>query len=64
MRELNIDSDQLLYRNRKENEVFPWDVLDMGVKREYLFAELDRAQKALLTPRCFDGCRRCGVCEQ
>lgn len=64
VRELNIDSDQLLYRNRKENEVFPWDVLDMGVKREYLFAELDRAQKALLTPRCFDGCHRCGVCEQ
>lgn len=43
----------------------PWEILDMGFTREYLLKELAEAKKAepAHTIKCFDGCRRCGVCK-
>lgn len=43
----------------------PWEILDMGFTREYLLRELAEAKKAepAHTIKCFDGCRRCGVCK-
>lgn len=49
-------------RERDLDEVLPWDVLDMGFRKEYLIQELHKAQQAQSTVKCFEGCRRCGVC--
>lgn len=62
MKAAGLDPAFYLRRTRGRDEIFPWDVLDMGVRRSYLFEELERAQRGAATPACFDGCRRCGVC--
>lgn len=63
MKENNCDEAFYLYRRREKMEIFPWDMLDMGFEREYLYKELLLAESAMATVRCFDGCRRCGICK-
>ncbi len=62
MKACSLAAEFYLYRERSKDEVFPWDVLDMGIERRYLWEELQKAQRGMATPACFDGCRRCGVC--
>ena len=62
MREAQLDPAFYLYRERSPEELFPWERLDMGFRKDYLYAELQRAQKLLPTVPCFAGCHRCGVC--
>ncbi len=62
LKELGLDADSYLYRERPAEEIFPWERLDMGFHKEYLYAELQRAKKLLPTVPCFPGCHRCGVC--
>ena len=62
MKACALTAEFYLYRERSKDEVFPWDVLDMGIERRYLWEELQKAQRGIATPACFDGCRRCGVC--
>ncbi len=52
-----------LYRSRPKDEIFPWNVLDIGVRRDYLWEELEKAHALKPTIQCFDHCRRCGVCD-
>ncbi|NLW89276.1 MAG: TIGR03960 family B12-binding radical SAM protein [Clostridiaceae bacterium] len=58
-----LSVDFYSYRERAEDEVFPWDHIDAGVKREYLLRERDRALRGLVTPPCSPGCRACGASE-
>ncbi|MBR4696113.1 MAG: B12-binding domain-containing radical SAM protein, partial [Selenomonadaceae bacterium] len=62
MKEAGCLPEFYLYRERKEDEVFPWDSLDMGFRREYIYKELEKAGRLQSTPQCFEGCCRCGVC--
>ncbi len=40
----------------------PWDVIDAGISREYLKAEMERAMSGEHTPDCpADGCQGCGL---
>ncbi|MEW6594667.1 MAG: radical SAM protein [Thermodesulfobacteriota bacterium] len=51
-------------RERPRDELFPWEIIDHGLRRDYLWAEYQRALKAKATPRCdVARCRRCGVCQ-
>ena len=51
-------------RQRREDELLPWDHIDMGVSRDYLWAEGRRAWEGLQTPDCRGaGCLACGVCD-
>lgn len=52
-----------LYRNRGEDEVFPWECLNMGFEKTYLLCELENAKRRKHTAPCFAGCKRCGVCK-
>jgi len=63
MKEEGLEAAFYLYREYGEREIFPWDVLDMGIKKEYLYEEWARAGRLETTVPCFDGCRRCGVCD-
>jgi radical SAM superfamily enzyme YgiQ (UPF0313 family) len=51
-------------RSRREDELFPWDIIDHKVKKTYLWREYQRALAGKLTAACpTDGkCVRCGVC--
>jgi radical SAM family uncharacterized protein len=63
MKQERIDIEFYLYRSREKDEKFPWELLDMGIKREYLYHELILAREKKPTVKCFDGCKRCGVCK-
>ncbi len=62
MKECGLSMETYLYREREETELFPWERLDMGFTRDYLYAELKKADGQRPTIPCFDGCHRCGVC--
>jgi len=61
-REVGLDPALFVTRPRGEEEVFPWEILDNGVRRDYLLGEYRRGLQGKVTPPCAPGCRRCGVC--
>ena len=62
MREEGLSPDDYLTREWAEDEMLPWEHLDMGFPKRYLRQEYERAAARKATPPCFDGCVRCGVC--
>jgi radical SAM superfamily enzyme YgiQ (UPF0313 family) len=56
-----------LDRERPRDEVFPWDIIDVGVSRDYLWREWERYQQGVTTAKCppsgCSSCRRCGIYE-
>ena len=48
-------------RERGEDEVFPWDFIDIGVTKKFLRREWDRAMKGEVTLNCRMQCSGCGV---
>ena len=63
LKSAGLKDEFYLYRLREKEEMFPWSHLDMKVTTEYLWRELEQAKERLHTLRCFDGCKRCGVCQ-
>lgn len=60
--ECQIDPD-FYVRERSHEELFPWDFIDIGVDKAYLWSENERANQGMLTPDCRkDECVGCGVC--
>ncbi len=47
-------------RERHEDEIFPWDHIDIGVKKEFFLRERKKSKEGLVTTSCFDGCSACG----
>jgi radical SAM family uncharacterized protein/radical SAM-linked protein len=59
-----VDPDFYL-RERRLEELLPWDHVDCGVSRGFLLTERARADQGLETPDCrISGCQDCGVCDQ
>lgn len=55
-----------LHRERDLEEVLPWQFIDHGVDRDFLWNEYQRALAAKTTPPCPmtpDKCHICGVCK-
>ncbi|MDD7770316.1 TIGR03960 family B12-binding radical SAM protein [Suipraeoptans intestinalis] len=48
-------------RERKMEELFPWDFIDIGVTKRFLQKEWQRAQGAEVTPNCKERCMGCGA---
>jgi radical SAM superfamily enzyme YgiQ (UPF0313 family) len=62
-RRRNLDPYEYALRPRGQAELFPWDIIDQGLKRDYLWHEYQKGLAARPTPPCdVDSCRRCGVC--
>ncbi|MCK5236992.1 MAG: radical SAM protein, partial [Deltaproteobacteria bacterium] len=50
-------------RERPFDEILPWDMIDHGIEKEYLYEEYEKALRGETTPPCIVGsCYRCGVC--
>lgn len=58
-----LDPDFYATRPRSYDEVLPWDHVNVGVSREFLKRENERALKARTTPYCREGCINCGITE-
>lgn len=49
------------YRNRSEDEILPWDMINPFVEREYFRDERHKAINCETTHDCREGCTGCGV---
>jgi radical SAM family uncharacterized protein len=65
MRTHPLNPDFWVMRERGRDELFPWEIVDLGLSRSYLWEEYQRALQAKPTPACppDQNCRRCGVCQ-
>jgi radical SAM family uncharacterized protein len=59
--EEQIDAAFYTSRERSANEVFPWDHIDVGVTRRFLWSEYQRALQGELSPDCRQYCHNCGI---
>lgn len=48
-------------RARGKDEIFPWDFIDIGVSRSFLYREWERALNETVTPNCREKCSGCGA---
>ncbi len=48
-------------RERSFDEVLPWDMIDIGVRKDFLISEAKKAQMAQVTPNCRQKCSACGA---
>jgi hypothetical protein len=63
MKRVNVNPEFYVYRERGKDELFPWDFIDHGVSRDYLWEEWEKALAGKVTPACDpEHCCRCGVC--
>ena len=56
-----IDPDFYNLRERREDELFPWDFIDTGVTRKFLRREWENAMNESVTPNCRQQCSGCGA---
>lgn len=61
-RKHGLDVERYISLSYDENAHLPWEVIDQGIDRDYLWNEYLRAYQGRLTGPCVSGCRRCGVC--
>ncbi len=61
IKEMGIDLDFYNFRERGEDEIFPWDFIDVGVTRKFLRREYEKALQGIITPNCRAGCAGCGA---
>ena len=59
--EAGLDPAFYAGRRREAGETFPYDHLDAGVTKEYLWEENRKARRGEVTPDCRNGCRGCGL---
>ncbi len=57
----NIDVDFYTTRNREKDEIFPWDFLNCGVTKDFLYREFERSKEEVVTLNCRAKCSGCGA---
>ncbi len=56
-----IDPDFYTVRGYGDDEILPWDIIDVGVSKSFLKRERDKANQGKITPDCRHGCSGCGA---
>ena len=59
--ECGLSIDFYTMRERKLDELFPWDFIDCGVTKQFLKQEWERAMAEEITPNCKQKCNACGA---
>ena len=59
--DVSIDGDFYAIRDRDKDEIFPWDFIDIGVSKKYLYREYQKALSAVTTNDCRLACTGCGL---
>lgn len=54
------------FRTRDKDEIFPWEIVDAGCRKEFLYEEYQRSSSGRFTKACPENlqCHRCGVCRE
>lgn len=56
-----VDMGHYTTRGYGEEELLPWDIIDVGVTKKFLRLERKRAYQETVTPDCRHGCAGCGA---
>jgi radical SAM family uncharacterized protein len=59
--ENNIDIAFYTSRERTLDEILPWDFIDVGVTKDFLWREYKRGIEEKVTPNCRMACANCGA---
>ena len=60
--EENVNPHEIVNRSRSWEEALPWDHIDIGVSRSFLWEERERSLQALITSDCrWSQCNCCGL---
>ena len=60
-RDCGLDPEFYASRQRPLDEVFPWDHIGCGTRKEHLKREWERSREAEITPDCMHQCAGCGA---
>ena len=60
-RECGLDPAFYANRERKKDEILPWDHIDSGVTKAFLWHEKEKSERAETTKDCRNGCNGCGI---
>ena len=61
MEECGVSLDFYAFRERSDDEIFPWDFIDIGVSKNFLLKEYKKAARGEVTLNCRDKCSGCGA---
>ena len=56
-----VDIEFYTSRERNEDEIFPWEFIDIGVTKQFLWKEYKKAKEEIVTPNCRMSCSGCGA---
>lgn len=56
-----VDPDFYTVRGYAEDEILPWDTINVGIRKHFLLRERKRAYEGLVTNDCRQGCSGCGA---
>ena len=56
-----VDPDHYATRVWRDDEILPWDVIDVGVRKDFFLRERDRARQGVTSPDCRTQCGGCGA---
>ncbi len=59
--EENLPIEYYNFRTRDKDEIFPWDIIDPGVSKDYLWKELNKSKECATTRDCRAACNFCGI---
>ena len=55
-----IHAEQFV-QERAEDELLPWDFIDMMIDKKFLLSEREKALAGKVTGSCLSGCKACGI---
>jgi len=58
---LELDMEFYAHRERFVDELLPWDFIDMGITKEFLIYEWEKAKTEETTANCKISCSGCGI---
>ena len=60
-RDCGVDEEFYTTRGYGEEEILPWDTINVGISKKFLQMERKRAYAGKVTPDCRHGCAGCGA---
>jgi radical SAM superfamily enzyme YgiQ (UPF0313 family) len=61
-KESRIDTTRYIHVNRNQDELFPWDFIDHGILKSFLWDEYQKALNGESTPPCPFTAVKCNIC--
>ena len=59
--ECELTTEFYANRRRDYDEILPWDIMDYGIRKEFLVEENKKAHESVTTPHCRIKCSACGA---